>query len=406
MYGTERENYKLNRLFFYPLEEWLWCLWHLFDLTSKEILYLKEMPEMSQPKYIVIKNEIKQWILDNKYSIGSKIPSESKIQEKYEVSRHTVRLAISELVNEGYLQKKQGAGTFVSNRFSNGQTNTTKTIGLITTYVSEYIFPSIIRGVESELSQRQYSFMLSSTHNNVEKEKISLETMLQQNVDGLIIEPTKSSFLNPNLNYYLQIVQNKIPLLMLHAKYEELDVPVIAMDDVQAGKIATDYLINLQHKDIALIMKIDDQQGKKRLKGYINSLNENNLSFENEYLISYDTESMEQIGEKVSELVESDKAPTAFICYNDQVAVLLIRELLSLGKKVPDDFSVVSIDNSYLSSTLPSIKLTSINHPKDEMGEMAAKMILKAIEDNSSVNQSFIFQPELIVGNSTKRLGK
>src|SRR5699024_12765376 len=101
----------------------------------------------------------------------------------------------------------------------------------------------------------------------------SLETMLQQNVDGLIIEPTKSSYLNPNLNYYLQIVQNKITLLMLHAKYEELDVLVIAMDDVQAGKIATNYLIDLQHEDIAIIIKIDDQKVKKRLKIYINSLN-------------------------------------------------------------------------------------------------------------------------------------
>lgn len=176
------------------------------------------------------------------------------------------------------------------------------------------------------------------------------------------------------------------------------------MDDVQAGKIATDYLIDLQHEDIAIIIKIDDQQGKKRLKGYINSLNENDLSFENEYLIPYDTESMEQIGEKVTELVQSNKAPTAFICYNDQVAVILIQKLLSLGKNVPDDFSVVSIDNSYLSSTLPSIRLTSVNHPKDEMGKMAAKMILKAIENNSFENQSYIYQPELNIGNSTKKL--
>lgn len=361
---------------------------------------------MSQPKYVMVKNEIKQWILDNEYPIGSKIPSESKIQKIYKVSRHTVRLAISELVNEGYLQKRQGAGTFVSNHFTNGQMNATKTIGLITTYVSEYIFPSIIRGVESELSQEQYSLMLSSTQNNVEKEKISLETMLQQNVDGLIIEPTQSSYLNPNLNYYLQIVQNKIPLLMLHAKYEELDVPVIAMDDVQAGKIATDYLIDLEHEEIAIITKMDDQQGKKRLKGYINSLNENDLSFENGFLITYDTESMEKIGDKITKLIQSAKTPTAFICYNDQVAVILIQKLLSLGKRVPDDFSVVSIDNSYLSSTLPSIKLTSVNHPKDEMGKMAARMIIKAIEDSSSDNQSFIFQPELIIGNSTKRLEK
>jgi len=406
MYGTERENYKRNRLFFYPLEEWLWCLWHLFDLTSKEILYIKEMPEMNQPKYIVIKNEIKQWILDNKYPIGSKIPSESKIQEKYEVSRHTVRQAISVLVHDGYLQKKQGAGTFVSNHFTNGPANTTKTIGVITTYVSDYIFPSIIRGIESELSQKQYSLMLSSTHNNVEKEKMSLETMLQQNVDGLIIEPTKSSYLNPNLNYYLQILQKKVPLLMFHAKYEELDIPVVAMDDVQAGKIATDYLIELEHKNIAVITKTDDQQGKKRLKGYINSLNENNLSFENEYILSYNTETMDLISDKIIRLINSNKVPTGFVCYNDQVAVLLIQELLSLGKRIPEDFSVVSIDNSYLSTTIPSIRLTSVNHPKEEMGEVAAKLMLKAIEDHSYENQSFTFQPELIIGNSTKKLDK
>src|SRR5699024_6684123 len=272
MYGTERENYKLNRYSFDCRRIFMVLVGHLFDLTSEGKLYLEEMPKMSQPKYIMVKNEIKQWILEGKYPVGSKIPSESQIQEKYKVSRHTVRLAISELVNEGYLQKKQGAGTFVSNRFVNGQTNATKTIGLITTYVSEYIFPSIIRGVESELSQEQYSLMLSSTHNNVQRVKMRLETMLQQYMDVLIIEPTKSSYVNLKLNYYLQIVQNKIPLLMLHAKYEELDVPVIAMDDVQAGKIATDYLIHLQHEDIAIIIKIDDQQGKKRLKGYIHSL--------------------------------------------------------------------------------------------------------------------------------------
>ena len=361
---------------------------------------------MSQPKYIMIKNEIKQRILDNEYPIGSKIPSESKIQEKYEVSRHTVRQAISELVHDGYLQKKQGAGTFVSNHFTNGPANTTKTIGVITTYVSDYIFPSIIRGIESELSQKQYSLMLASTHNNVEKEKMSLETMLQQNVDGLIIEPTKSSYLNPNLNYYLQILQKKVPLLMFHAKYEELDIPVVAMDDVQAGKIATDYLIELDHKKIGLITKTDDQQGKKRLKGYINSLNENNLSFENEYILSYDTETMDLISDKIIRLINSNKVPTGFVCYNDQVAVLLIQELLSLGKRIPEDFSVVSIDNSYLSTTIPSIRLTSVNHPKEEMGEVAAKLMLKAIGDHSYENQSFTFQPELIIGNSTKRLDK
>ncbi len=64
------------------------------------------MPDMSQPKYMMIKTEIKQRIQIKVYPIGSRVPSESKFQEDYNVSRHTIRLAISELVNEGYLQKK------------------------------------------------------------------------------------------------------------------------------------------------------------------------------------------------------------------------------------------------------------------------------------------------------------
>lgn len=359
---------------------------------------------MSKPKYLLIKSEIKNNIMEGIYSIGSKIPSESAFQKTYDVSRHTIRLAFSELVNEGYLLKKQGSGTYVHDGYLNEHIKSNKTIGVITTYVSDYIFPSIIRGIEDELSQEQYSLMLSSTHNNVNKEKISLESMLNQHVDGIIIEPTKSSLLNPNLNYYVKIIQKKIPLLMLHAKYDELDVPAITMDDFKAGKIATDHLINLGHEKIALITKSDDHQGKKRLKGYVNALNENELSFESEHVISYETETMDELPNRVQKVINGPSSPTAFVCYNDQIAVLLIKKLLAMGKKVPDDFSVVSIDNSYLSTTLPSLQLTSVNHPKEEMGKVAAKWMLEAIENKSFDKSPIVFEPELVIGNSTKKI--
>lgn len=359
---------------------------------------------MSKPKYLLIKSEIKNNILEGIYSIGSKIPSESEFQKTYDVSRHTIRLAFSELVNEGYLMKKQGSGTYVHDGYLNDNKKSNKTIAVITTYVSDYIFPSIIRGIEDELSQEQYSLMLSSTHNNVDKEKISLERMLHQNVDGIIIEPTKSNLLNPNLNYYLKIIQKKIPLLMLHAKYDELDVPAITMDDCKAGKIAADHLIDLGHERIAIITKSDDHQGKKRLKGYVNALNERDLSFESQHIMTYETETIDELPDRIQKVIGGPSSPTAFVCYNDQIAVLLIKKLLVMGKKVPDDISVVSIDNSYLSTTLPSIQLTSVNHPKEEMGKAAARWILEAIENKSFDKSPIIFDPELVIGNSTKEL--
>lgn len=76
----------------------------------------KEVSEM-KPKYKVIINDIKSKILSGVYRAGDQIPTESAIQEEYKVSRHTVRKAILELSNEGFLRSEKGSGTYVSNQY-------------------------------------------------------------------------------------------------------------------------------------------------------------------------------------------------------------------------------------------------------------------------------------------------
>ncbi|WP_027108627.1 GntR family transcriptional regulator [Lacticigenium naphthae] len=360
---------------------------------------------MTEPKYLYIKKDIKTKIAEDTYPLNTKIPSEAELRAVYKVSRHTIRQAISELVNDGLLIKRQGSGTFVSETVisSGNMVEKSKTIGVITTYLSNYIFPSIIRGIESELSNEGYSLMLSSTQNNVANEKESLEKMLNQNVDGLIIEPTKSNLLNPNLSYYLKIAESNIPIVMLHATYEELNAPAIALNDVKAGKIATEHLIELGHKDIAIITKMDDLQGKNRLKGFISAFYDAKLSFNDDYIIAYDTESKDDLGTKLGKLLENMSSPTAFVCYNDQIAISLIHEINKLGKSVPEDFSVVSHDDSHLSQTLPSVKLTTVQHPKEKLGKAAAKWIIQALENPEFNKKSITFEPYLIVRNSTRK---
>lgn len=359
---------------------------------------------LNEPKYIIIKKNIQQKIENKDYTLGSKIPSEAELRQEYDVSRHTIRQAISELVNDGYLVKQQGSGTFVSDNYKNKQVgNGNKTIGVITTYLSDYIFPSIIRGIEEELSKHNYSLMLSSTRNNVENERKSLESMLDQNVDGLIVEPTKSNLMNPNLNYYLNLSEKPTPLIMLNASYEELDLPMVALDDVKAGKIATEHLIELGHTDIGIITKSDDLQGKNRLKGYIKALYDAKLTFSNEFIMRYDTEAKSNLPSLIRIMLKNDSIPTAFVCYNDEIAVMLIQELNAAGINCPDDVSVVSHDNSFYSTTLPSVKLTSVDHPKEKLGIQAAKSIVRAVQEGVRI-ESHIFEPELIIRESTKAI--
>ncbi|MCY7793528.1 GntR family transcriptional regulator, partial [Bacillus haynesii] len=143
-----------------------------------------------KPKYKVIINDIKSKILSGVYRVGEQIPTESAIQEEYKVSRHTVRKAILELSNEGFLRSEKGSGTYVSNQYQSkaGGNSNNKIIGVITTYISDYIFPSIIRGIEGRLNEANYSLLLASTNNDVEQEKKALEMMLSFGVDGLIVE--------------------------------------------------------------------------------------------------------------------------------------------------------------------------------------------------------------------------
>ncbi|GAA0356729.1 arabinose utilization transcriptional regulator AraR [Alkalibacterium iburiense] len=357
-----------------------------------------------EPKYITIKNIIQEKIIKGDYIVGSKIPSEAELRSQFNVSRQTVRLAISKLVNEGYVVKRQGSGTYVSNTYQNTQvTKSKKTIGVITTYLSDYIFPSIIRGIEEELSKKNYSLLLSSTHNNVDNERRSLDSMIQQGVDGLIVEPTKSNLMNPNLNYYLNLSESETPLIMLNASYEELEMPVIALDDEESGKTATNHLIDKGHTNIGIITKSDDLQGKKRLKGYLKALYDSKLSFSNDFILRFDTEAKSDLPVLINIMLQNDHLPTAFVCYNDEVAVMLIKEMDKLNIKCPDDISVVSHDNSFYSTVHPTVKLTSIEHPKEELGRQAAIKIVEAVEKGSKI-QSRIFEPKLIIRNSTREL--
>jgi GntR family transcriptional regulator of arabinose operon len=107
-----------------------------------------------------VKQEIKSRILDGTFQPNQKISSESELMKQFAVSRHTVRAAIGELVNKGWLYREQGAGTFCADRSMDSRLmsgSNQKNIAIITTFISEYIFPSIIRGAESYLSKHGYN---------------------------------------------------------------------------------------------------------------------------------------------------------------------------------------------------------------------------------------------------------
>lgn len=358
-------------------------------------------------KYQIIIDDIKSKILTGDYRIGERIPTESSLQEMYQVSRHTVRKAILELSSEGFLRSEKGSGTFVTNQYQTKPAGHAhmKTIGVITTYISDYIFPSIIRGIESRLNEENYSLLLASTNNDVEQEKKALEMMLSFGVDGLIVEPTKSNLYNPNISYYLSFKEQDVPLIMINAYYEQLEVPFLCLDDVKSSYLATKELITSGHQHIGLISKTDDLQGKYRMKGYIQALGEAKLNFLPEHVLFFDTELKQYLGDHIKTFLQAHQHElTALVCYNDEVGLEVANVCSEIGLSIPDDLSIIGQDNSYIAQKNAHVKLTTLTHPQEQMGRDAADWMIKKVQGKKNLPDQTFYEPELVPGETIKAL--
>jgi GntR family transcriptional regulator of arabinose operon len=364
------------------------------------------MREKQTPKYLQLKQEILFWLHSGRLKPNDQMPSENEIAEQFQLSRQTVRQTLGELEQEGWLYRVQGKGTFVSNpQTQKGQA--VQTIGVVTTYISDYIFPHIVRGAEAALRDKGYRMLLSSTDNDKHKERESLTMMMSQPLSGLIIEPTKSAESNPNLIYYLSLDYQKIPYIMINERYPEMDCPYIKVDDEAGGFKAAEHLIGLGHRQIAGFFKTDDLQGVNRLRGFIRAHHQYQIPLLPGMVIDYSTEEklIKPFQAAQVLLQQEENRPTAFVCYNDDLAVKLLEVVRKSGLSVPGEVSIVGFDDSNL-ATATEVKLTTLTHPKTEMGIAAAQLLIGMIENKQgeASPEPIIYQPELIIRASTRKI--
>ncbi|OPX45923.1 arabinose metabolism transcriptional repressor [Ruminiclostridium hungatei] len=358
--------------------------------------------DAGQNKYSKLKDFIKEEIIMGRIKPGERISSENTLAERLSLSRHTVRKAISMLVNEGYLYTEHGRGTFCKDR-SKSRTNS-RNIGVMTTYISEYIFPGVIQGIDFVLSERGYSIMLKNTDNNVDKEAQYLQEILNKDLEGLIIEPTKSSVFTDNIAFYRALDEHNIPYLFIHGVYPLLsDKPHIVLDDKYGMYLAVKHLIDLGHKEITGIFKADDVQGIERHKGYVRALEESKMPYDPDSVIWFHTEDRKiKPQAEVEAMLKEGKKIDAIACYNDQAAFGVYEKLSEMGISVPEDISITGFDDSYYATSCP-VKLTSVSHPKELLGELAARTLLEMLEKpyyaKSGIRQ--IIKPELIIRDSS-----
>jgi len=326
-------------------------------------------------KYEELANKLRNGIINDTYPAGCMLPSENELVIQEGLSRQTVRQAFNILESEGRIQRRRGSGTIVT---SIGQKREiTHNIAIITTYIGEYIFPDILRGIVTELGSKGYTPSLSATHNHIDNERAILLSLLAKPIDGIIIEGTKTALPNPNIDLFKSMKAAGIPIVFVNGYYPEYrpDVFVIA-DDRTGGIEATQYLIKKGHKKIAGIFKSDDIQGHLRYAGYIETLLNANMPISDNNVLWYTTDTKEKI--IAASLIETLEDCDAVVCYNDEIAMKVLNILKENKVAVPEQIAVIGFDGSIFCS-MSTPQLTSMNLEKEEIGRTAARKLLRMI---------------------------
>lgn len=313
-----------------------------------------------------------------------RLPTEAELTKLHSVSRQTVRQALSLLHVEGWIEKRQGSGTYISETMFPLSSNT-RCVGIITPSESDYLFPTSLWEIQSVFSQEGYTAQVFSTENNTARERSILLQLLERPVCGILVTGTKDALPNPNLDLYQKLHDRRIPVLFLGSVYWHLtQFPCVCADDYAGGFLLTQYLILKGHKNIGGIFCSDDQLGHMRYFGSVCAMRDYEIAFDDSRFLWYNTRRRSGISDPLdremllSFLREHLRDCSAIICQNDEIACFLIRELQRQNISVPEQISVVGFDNSYFSEIAP-VRITTASFKEDRPWAAAAQGLLGMI---------------------------
>ncbi|WP_281818013.1 LacI family DNA-binding transcriptional regulator [Vallitalea longa] len=270
---------------------------------------------------------------------------------------------------------------------------TYKVLVLVPTLSNEF-YSEIVRGVEDVASKDNYYVMVCSTHSNKETEKAYLNMFYNQLIDGIIFTAPEMS------GEEMMDIANKYPVIQCSEYIRDSEVSWVSINNYQASYDAIKYLIDIGHKDIAIIGSENGFVSSiKRQQGYMKALQHNNIKINNDYIIQTNYEYEDGINGCIK-LMNLEKPPTAIFCGSDAIAVGVIRQLTKQGIQVGEEISVIGFDDTNFAAYY-NPPITTISQPRYEMGKIAMELLLRKINNIKCKNEYIILDHKLTIREST-----
>jgi LacI family transcriptional regulator len=309
---------------------------------------------------------------------------------RYRISRKT----------EAAVRKVAREFNFVPNQLARGlRLRKTLTIGLVIPDIANPFFAGIAQQVTLGTRKHGYSVILCDSQDSTELEEQSLRLLQSRNVEGTVLCPVGLSS-----EHLHKFVNGKLPIVLVDRFFPDVPVPYVSSDNVAGAKEATELLLANGHRRIACLQGLrGTSPNELRVRGYKEALAASQVPVD-ESLIVGDSFS-EQSGYIETKLLLKNSADvTSILALSNVNALGVIRALAEEKRRIPDDISLISFDDTPFSAYLAT-PVTTVAQPYAEMGEVAVKLLFDQITTLRPPGQGGILLPmTLVMRKSVRRL--
>lgn len=336
-------------------------------------------------------DEMKVTIYDVAKKAGVSIATVSKVINNTGNMRESTRQRVKKVMQELNYHPNVHASALMG--------KATKTIGFLVQDISNPFFSELAKVIEDRVHEKDFNVFICSTDDDEAKEKKYIELMEHKQVDGFIISSTYK-----NKDILKNLIKRNVPLVLLTQDDPELNVSKISIDDFKGGYEATAHLLQLGHRNIAIIAEKLSFSSDKRLAGYLSALNTYNVAHNDAFIIRINP-SIENGMQALEQLFTLEKAerPTAIFACNEQLAIGVMLAAREKNINIPHELSLVGFDDTILATTTVP-RLTTIAQPIKEMGMKTVDLLIEEITTGIRKQERILYNPKLIVRESTAPL--
>lgn len=277
----------------------------------------------------------------------------------------------------------------------------TKTIGIIIPEIIHHFFATVISGIEHVANEKGYNVIVCLSDESFDKEVINMEMLANGSIDGFIMSLSKETQNKKDFHHISEVINQGMPVVMFDRVTNDILCDKVIIDDNLAAFEAVEFLINKGFKKIALITTVDYVSvGKLRTEGYIKALKNNGLEIDENLILRI--EDIDSCADKIEELLKNNSFDALF-AVNELFAVTAIKTANRLGKKVPEDLSIIGFTDGIISNySSPSI--TTVSQSGIKMGNKAAEMLIDRLESEEEEEEYYkteVIETHLVEREST-----